>query len=148
LAKGNWLKIGVNSNGVYRLDATFLQKNGFDLATINPQNLQLFGNGGGMLPQSNAESRPVDLTENSIYIEGEADGKFDAQDYILFYGQSPHKTIYNSSTNSYKHQFNIYSDTTFYFLRLSETKGLRIKEQPSIEATKIFIHSMITFFMK
>lgn len=136
LAKGNWLKIGVNSNGVYRLDATFLQKNGFDLATINPQNLQLFGNGGGMLPQSNAENRPVDLTENSIYIEGEADGKFDAQDYILFYGQSPHKTIYNSSTNSYKHQFNIYADTTFYFLRVSETKGLRIKEQPSIEATK------------
>lgn len=136
LAKGNWIKIGVSTNGVYRLDATFLQKNGFDLATINPQNLQLFGNGGGMLPQSNAENRPTDLIENSIYIEGEGDGKFDAQDYILFYGQSPHKTIYNSSTNSFKHQFNIYTDTTFYFLRLSETKGLRIKEQASIEAAK------------
>ncbi len=99
-----------------------------------------------MLPQSNAENHPVDLTENSIYIEGEIDGKFDSQDFILFYGQSPHKTIYNSSSNSFKHQFNIYADTTFYFLTLSETKGLRIQEQPLIEATKnIFTYDDYVF---
>ncbi|MEA5257013.1 type IX secretion system sortase PorU [Arcicella aquatica] len=135
LAKGNWIKIGVKNNGVYRLDAEFLQRNGFDLAKINPQNIQLFGNGGGMLPQNNLQDRAVDLTENNIYIEGEADGKFDAQDFILFYGQSPHKTYYDATTGSLKHQFNIYADTTFYFLTLAETKGLRIKDQASVVAT-------------
>lgn len=136
LSKGNWIKIGIKNNGVYRLDAEFLQKNGFDLSKSNPQNIQLFGNGGGMLPQNNSQNRLVDLTQNSIYVEGEADGKFDAQDFILFYGQSPNTINYDATTKTFKHQFNIYSDTTFYFLTVGDTKGLRIKEQVSLEATK------------
>ncbi len=136
LFKGDWVKIAVVKNGIYRLDAAFLQNNGFDLTKINPQNLHLFGNGGGMLPQSNSSNRPVDLTENSIYVDGESDGKFNEQDYILFYGQSPHSIIYNPTSKSFRHQFNIYSDTTFYFLGVSDTKGLRVKEQASTEANK------------
>lgn len=136
LAKGNWIKIGVTSSGIHKLDANFLQKSGINFAQINPQNIKIYGNGVGMLPQANAIPRAKDLIENAISVEGEADGRFDNQDFILFYGQSPHTISYDSLSKSFKHQFNIYSDTTFYFLTVSDTKGLRIKDQNSIAATQ------------
>jgi hypothetical protein len=136
LAKGDWIKIGVVSSGIHRLDANFLQKSGLNLSQINPQNIKIYGNGGGMLPQANDIPRPKDLIENAISVEGEADGKFNNQDFILFYGQSPHKVSYDSLSKSFKHQFNIYSDTTFYFLTVSDLKGLRIKDQNSVTASQ------------
>lgn len=136
LAKGDWIKIGVISSGIHKIDANFLQKSGLNLAQINPQNIKIFGNGGGMLPQANNISRANDLLENAISVQGEADGRFDNQDVILFYGQSPHTISFDSLSKSFKHQFNIYSDTTFYFLTVSDTKGLRIKEQNSVTATQ------------
>ena len=135
LAKGDWIKIGVVSSGIHKLDVNFLQKSGLNLSQTNPQNIKIYGNGGGMLPQANHISRPNDLLENAIFIEGEADGRFDNQDFILLYGQSPHKIFYDSLAKSFKHQFNIYSDTTFYFLTVSDTKGLRIKDQNSVAAS-------------
>ena len=136
LAKGDWIKIGVTSSGVHKVDANFLQKSGLNLTQINPQNIKIYGNGGGMLPQANNIPRAKDLIENAISVEGEADGRFDNQDFILFYGQSPHTISYDSLSKSFKHQFNIYSDTTFYFLTVSDTKGLRLKDQNSISATQ------------
>ncbi len=136
LAKGDWIKIGVTSSGIHKIEANFLQKSGLNLAQINPQNIKIYGNGGRMLPQANNTPRAIDLIENAISIEGEADGRFDNQDFILFYGQSPHNISYDSLVKSFKHQFNIYSDTTFYFLTVSDTKGLRIKDQNSISATQ------------
>ena len=136
LAKGDWIKIGVNTSGVHKLDANFLQKAGLNLSQINPQNIKIYGNGGGMLPQANDISRAKNLTENAIQVEGEADGRFDNQDFILFYGQSPHIITYDSLAKSFRHQFNIYSDTTFYFLTVADTKGLRIKDQNSVAATQ------------
>jgi hypothetical protein len=135
LSKGNWIKIGVKTSGVHKIDANFLQKVGLNIAQINPQNIKIYGNGGGMLPQANDIPRAKDLVENAITVEGETDGRFDNQDFILFYGQSPHQISYDSLSNSFRHQFNIYSDTTFYFLTVSDTKGLRIKDQNSVVAT-------------
>ena len=136
LSKGNWIKIGINTAGIHKLDANFLQKAGLNLSQINPQNIKIYGNGGGMLPQANDVLRVKDLIENAISIEGEADERFDNQDFILFYGQSPHAVSYDSLSKSFRHQFNIYSDTTFYFLTVAETKGLRIKNQNSVSATQ------------
>ena len=136
LSKGNWIKIGVNTSGIHKIDANFLQRAGLNLSQINPQNIKIYGNGGGMLPQANDVARAKDLIENAIFVEGEADGRFDNQDFILFYGQSPHTISYDSLTKCFRHQFNIYSDSTFYFLTVSDSKGLRIKDQNSVSATQ------------
>lgn len=136
LAKGDWIKIGIFSSGIHKLDANFLRKSGLNLAQINPQNIKIYGNGSGMLPQANNVMRAKDLMENAITVEGETDGRFDNQDFILFYGQSPHTISYDSLAKSFKHQFNVYSDTTFYFLTISDTKGSRIKDQNSVTATQ------------
>lgn len=132
LASGKWFKIGVTQTGVYRLDAPFLKKLGIPLNEINPKNIRLFGNGGYMLPQSNAQNRASDLTENAVFVKGENDGKFDESDALWFWGQSPHEIRYNTAEKRLEHQLNLYADTTFYFLQLDATQaGLRLSTYPS-----------------
>lgn len=135
LATGEWYKIATTRTGVHKVDAAFLKDAGIDIAKLNPQNIRIFGNGGGILPQANNAPRAKDLTENLIEVVGENDGKFDANDYILFYTESPHRILYNSTNQQFTHQNNPYSDTTFVFLNISDTKGLRIKNQTLVSST-------------
>ena len=136
LSKGEWYKIATTRMGVHKIDANFLKRAGIDISKVNPQNLRIYGNGGGLLPQANNIPRPTDLTENTIEVVGENDGKFDASDYIIFYAESTHQVIYNTDNQQFTHQNNPYSDSTFCFLNISDTKGLRIKNQALVAATK------------
>lgn len=134
--QGKWVKIGVTTDGIYQLNASHLQKMGFNLSLINPKNIQLYGNRAGMLPQPNSALPINGLAQNEIVVEGEDDNRFDVQDKILFYGQSPHITTFNAISKTFQHEQNLYSDTTFYFLTVGETLGLRIKNQASVSTTK------------
>ncbi|QHV98118.1 type IX secretion system sortase PorU [Spirosoma endbachense] len=131
LKEGTWIKIGVTESGVYRLDQATLARFNPAFATADPRKLRLYGNGGAVLPQPNATSRAADLTENAIQVIGEADGKFDSGDALLFFGQSPHVIRYDSLARRFSHQINPYSDTTFYFLTIGNAPGLRIAERPA-----------------
>jgi hypothetical protein len=126
LAEGAWYKLGVVREGIYRLDARFFRELGIDPASIDPATLQIFGNGGKMLPQANSAFRYDDLEENSIYVHGEADGRFDDGDYLLFFGQDPHTRFFDTETLEFTYDNHIYSDTAFYFLRLGTEQGVRM----------------------
>ena len=138
LAKGRCFKIGVTQTGIYKLDAAFLRKIGLDPTQIDPRNLHLHGNGGAMLPQPNAAPRPGSLTENAVFVKGEADGRFDANDALWFYGQSPHQILFDAENKLFTHQINYYSDTTFYFLSVDNSPGLRVESRPSVAADRTF----------
>lgn len=129
LGKGSWIKIGVTTSGVYRITQAQLVQLNSTFATADPRLFRLYGNGGAVLPQPNATPRASDLTENAIQVDGELDGKFDTGDAILFFGQSPHVVQYDSVAHRFTHQINPYSDTTFYFLTIGTTAGLRIAER-------------------
>ena len=137
LRTGVWVKIAVTSSGVYRLNQTQLTKLNPAFATADPRQLRLYGNGGAQLPQSNAVARPADLLENAIRVQGEADGRFDAGDAILFFGQSPRVVLYDSVARRYTHRINPYSDTTFYFLTIGSSPGLRISNRPAGNVTAL-----------
>lgn len=141
LSEGEWFKIGVTQSGIHKLDFNFLQKAGINPAAINPKHIKLYGNGGGMLPQANQSFRYDDLAENAIYVEGETDNKFDNGDYILFYAQSPHSIYYDSTQKVFRHQNNLYSDTTFYFITIGQNPGLRITMQESMNGATHTIKS-------
>ncbi|WP_420151811.1 type IX secretion system sortase PorU, partial [Spirosoma sp.] len=130
LKTGTWIKIGVTSSGVYRLDRARLTQINPAFATSDPRLFRLYGNGGAVLPQANAIPRLTDLTENAIQVRGEADGRFDGDDAVVFFGQSPHVIGYDSTARRFTHQINYYSDTTFYFLTIGTSPGLRIPDRP------------------
>lgn len=132
LQTGNWYKIAVTADGIYKLSYSFLQSLGIDLTTVNPHNIRIYGNGGGMLPEPNAVPRIDDLAENAIVVQGETDGVFDPNDYVLFYGTGPHTWSYNSSgCPKFTHTINLYADSAFYFITTDLGAGKRIQSQPS-----------------
>jgi len=131
LTSGNIYKIGVNSTGMYKITYSDLVNLGIDPTTINPKNLRIYGNGKGMLPESNAAFRYDDLYENAIYVYGESDNVFNQDDYILFYGLSPITWTYNSTDDRFMHKNHAYSDINCYFLTADQGPGKRIEAQNS-----------------
>lgn len=135
LASGNWYKLGVSQTSIYKIDVAYLSNLGINTSNLNPDMIQIYGNGGGMLPQSNSESRLDDLVENAIFVSEDGNGIFDNNDYILFYGESPHAWNYNILKDTYTHEFNIYSNQNFYFLTVNQQIGKRIENQANLVST-------------
>ncbi len=131
LSNGNWYKFSVDTTGVFKIDVSLLQKMGINTANLNPKNIKIYGNGGAMLPQKNSDFRYADLQENAIYIEGEDDGVFNSEDFILFYAKGPHDWVLNPNLETASHRQNIFSDKAYYFLTVAETNGKRITELPT-----------------
>ena len=131
LAKGEWYKIAITEPGVYSITYNDLLAMGVNPAAVDPEKIALYGNGGSMLPQNNSTDRPDDLIENAIWVIGEEDGVFSQNDKIVFYGEGPHTWIpSNKGLGKYEHVFNIYSDTSYYFLLINkDTNGKRIENQ-------------------
>ena len=132
LSTGKWIKIGISDGGIYKVDYDFLTRNGFANTELNLSNIQLYGNGGGMLALQNNAQRADDLKENAIeMIDADQSGTFNSGDYFLFYGEGPNKWSYNSSEKRYSHSKNYFSDSTFYFITTSTATGKRITSTPS-----------------
>lgn len=133
LSTGLWYKFGISAGGICQLTYEDLKNAGIDVGSINPLNIRIYGNGGGMLPEANATERIDDLKENAIFVYGEADGRFDPGDYILFHGQAPDTWVYSTADHLFRHRKNIYSDQTFYFLNFDLGPGLRIPTEAASE---------------
>ena len=134
LSAGTWYKFGLSQEGIYRLSYDDLKNSGIDVASIDPRNIRIYGNGGGMLPEANSTPRTDDLKENAILVFGEEDGVFNQGDYILFFGESPDRWTMNTQTFLFTHQRNVYSDKTYYFLTFDQGPGKRMLTDPGSSA--------------
>jgi hypothetical protein len=126
LSEGSWYKLSVKKDGLYKIGFDQLKKMGIDPSKTDPHKIKIFGNGGGMLPQANNAPRISDLTEDAIFVQGESDGQFNKEDYVLFYAQGPDKSSFDVKRDVFSYEKNIYSDKNFYFLSVGTTNGKRI----------------------
>ncbi|MDP1801950.1 MAG: type IX secretion system sortase PorU [Bacteroidota bacterium] len=133
LATGEWFKIGVTRTGFHKIDKAFLAKIGVNFSNLNPKNIRIYGNGGRMLPELNSAFRYDDLEENAIEVIGENDGSFDDTDYVLFYANNATGWTNTKSVSGlkFRHDKNLYSDTSFYFINVNLGLGKRIQSSPS-----------------
>ena len=133
LSSGTWYKFSIDTTGIFKIDKDLLEKIGISTSNLDPKNIKIYGNGGNLLPQLNSAFRYDDLQENAIYVEGEEDGSFDTNDYILFYGKGAHSWEINPfDFNLTKHINNIYSDKAYYFITVDNGTGKRIKPTEEI----------------
>ena len=132
LSSGNWFKFHIEKSGVYKLSKRFLEQLGVDFRNLDPQKIKIYGNGGRMLPLSNNIPYPNDFVENAIQIIGESDGSFDANDYVLFYGEGTDTWNEESRTHS-----NLYDNKSYYYVTAQGENGKRISSmiQPTGTAT-------------
>lgn len=130
LSSGSWYKIGIVESGVYKIDKAFLESLNINTNQIDPQTLKIYGHGGGMLPQENSAFSHLDPPQNKIFVSGESDGSFDNNDFLLFYGKSPHKSQLLAN-GQLDYEKNYYTDTTYYFLTFGDEQGERISNLPN-----------------
>lgn len=122
LSAGQWLKIAITEDGVYRIDYSTLKQKGLS----DPANPRIFCNNAGQLSYYNNGPVPDDLKEMAIYLSSGSDGVFNEGDYLLFYGMKTHRWIFNQSSGSYSFLRHNYSDTAFYFLTSGPVPGKKI----------------------
>lgn len=122
-----YFKIPVAQTGLYRITHADLQSAGFPVGSVDPRRLQLFHRG----------------VEQAIYIEGENDAVFNPADYIEFYGQKNDGTsdteLYKPASTQPHVYYNLYSDTTVYFLTYNNLAvlGKRIPKTWEVNVTSI-----------
>jgi hypothetical protein len=111
-----YYRIPVGKDGIYRLDYNTLQAAGVPVGAIDPRTLQLFHRGA----------------EQALYVAGEGDGQLNASDYFEFYGLRNDGTLdaslYKPSTLQPHKYYNIFSDTSVYFLTYGATPGKRMAQ--------------------
>jgi hypothetical protein len=130
---GKWYRIAVNKDGIYKIDRSFLEACGFNTTNLNPAHVHIFGNGEGVIPELNASPITDDLAQNAIAVIGEADGTFDDNDYLLFYGWGPHRWE-PTGGNQFTQVRHPYSEQSFYFIYIgSDVAPLRIATAPVID---------------
>lgn len=135
MASGDWYKVGLTETGIYKLSFSDLSELGVDVAHVDPRQIRVYHNGGGVLPEINGRSRHDDLVEIPIYVYGESDGKFDNGDYILFYGRGPVCWKYDPVKTAYVHEPNPYDDYSYAFVVVGKGEGKRIADADAVSAT-------------
>lgn len=127
LSQGYWYKISTNQDAIYKITGSQMQSMGFSIANLSVNDIRIYGNGGGMLPEANSTNRYDDLIENAIFINDQnGNGKFEADDYFLFYGTSANTWSYNDALKSFTHLQNIYDNNAYYFITTIAGQGKRI----------------------
>lgn len=114
----SYLKLYVIDDGIYRINKSDFINAGINPNGIDPRTVKLFYKGNQQL----------------VYFKGESDGVFNDSDYIDFYG----KRNYGGLTTTYKESggtnvvdyvtdefFNLYSDTSVYWIGWGGSFGLR-----------------------
>lgn len=130
LSNGNWYKVGISETGIQRLTYSDLSSLGLDVDHINPRNLRVYHNGGGVLNELNAQPRFDDLVEIPIFVSGESDGKFNHDDYVLFYARGPVTWWYSNENRAFQHKPNAYDDYSYAFVTVDLGVGQRIQTAP------------------
>ncbi len=147
LSEGRWFKFAIARDGVYKLDKNFLTQLGINTDELNPTQLNIYGNGGQLLPELNSAARYDDLAKCAIQVVGEADQSFENSDYVIFYGKGPDSWNEKYDTEvgrkimvQTKHY---YSDSAYYFIRIDDTDPKRI--QSLTEVTAPATHTITKF---
>ncbi|WP_295234121.1 type IX secretion system sortase PorU [Sediminibacterium sp.] len=110
LATGQWAKIGVTQEGIYKLDATQLGVLGISANSFPSSSIRLYGRDGSMLNEKIDISYIDDLVE--IPIET-------GPNYFLFYAPGPHQWKYDTASKRFNFVKNLYSDTAWYFITIN-----------------------------
>ncbi|MDR1171529.1 MAG: type IX secretion system sortase PorU, partial [Bacteroidales bacterium] len=121
MASGDWYKITVDRDGIYRI--TFSELVG--LGITDPANVRIYGSGGAMLSEKANENSGNDLQEIPIWMYTGNDGVFNSGDYILFYGQGPALWQYNKEKQTFEHSIHLWDNQSCYFIT-SRAGGKRI----------------------
>ncbi len=128
----NWVKVGIDVEGVYKINAGMLSNLGVKIPKDEVSTIQLFGNGGKELSQKVSDGVNNSLHEQEIIVKTNSSGEFLS---LIFYGRPGCGFEYKDG--EIKHYINHYSpikknegkkrnnEKNFYFLTWGGEEGKR-----------------------
>ncbi len=143
LKSGSWYKFSAHKTGVFKLTKSVLESAGINTANLNPQHINIYANQIPVLPTYNFDYHPDDLIKNPIFIQGENDGVFGDNDYILCYVNGPDYETLNTGVGFKLSKNNNDSLTYFYLEVNSNTSPKRIQ---SISNSNAAVSHSVTSF--
>ena len=147
LSTGQWFRLSITEKGIYKVDVSILQQAGIDPTGIDPREVQLYGQPGGMLPQALSVSYPQSLQPHDSYLQHNGNDQWESDEFLLFYAESPDSYTYSSTDQLYHYQKNLYSDTLYYFLALKGEKGSRIETATTLnERSTVVIQQFDAYY--
>lgn len=125
LSEGRWVKIKVDTTGIYKLTAADVKKMGFsDISKVG-----VFGYGCWMLDEDFSKNTYIDDLPEVATWKGDGD-------FILFYGKGPIR--WTLSGREFIHEQNPYSTAGYYFLReTASPKRMETKANPAEAARRV-----------
>ena len=127
LATGDWYKIGVTSTGIQKLSKSFFSNNGIPISSVNPKNIRIFGYSEGMLSEDATSGTPLSIPEIPIHFEGDNDGVFNTNEYLLFFAKAANTWEWSQTQKKYNHEKHLYTDTVFYYINIDTDEAKRIQ---------------------
>ncbi len=128
LSSGNWLRVRVSEDGLYKMTGTDLKNAGLQTAGKDPLKLAVFTHQGRMLSETNV-SDLHGTAELPVFVQGENDGELNDNDFLLFYAESPHK--WNFDGRTWRHKMNFYADYTYLYIGFKNSGAKRITTKPA-----------------
>jgi hypothetical protein len=106
---GRWVKVKTTQRGMHKITYEDLRKMGFE----NPDDVNLYGNGGFVLSKMNSDVLIDDVSQNSVWKGKDGSGN----DCLFFYTPGTVRWKYDTDNQQYEHEINGYSrNECFYFL--------------------------------
>lgn len=100
----NWVRIGVENEGIYRIDAGALSSIGVNIPASEINTIKIFGNGGKELSENVSDALDNSMNEQAIIVREKSGGGLDE---IIFYGAPGYGFEYTGS--EFVHYLNHYS---------------------------------------
>ncbi|MCC7265399.1 MAG: type IX secretion system sortase PorU [Candidatus Latescibacteria bacterium] len=125
--EGQTFRVVVRESGMYRITGQDLAAAGVELAGLDPAQIALQYGGGRALPV--LRPAELDLAEVATVVEDGGDGRFDPEDYLLFYGEGLERWEYQRDTGRYLYRRNLYTRDNVYFLVLGAATGKRAQRR-------------------
>lgn len=130
LKTGNIYQLSIHQRGVFQIKTDFLRSQlKLDPAGIDPKQIKLYAGQSGMLPFAVNLQNIDDLEEIPIKIFGEEDGKWDLNDFMVFYAEGPNSWNENAENQTFNYKNNYFSNVQYLYLILSPQNGKRVSSQ-------------------
>ena len=124
LQEGTWLRVLVTEEGMHRITGAELEEAGLALSDVDPATLRLHYGGGEALILGRIDP-PQALAEVGVLVEDGGDGRFDPDDFVLFWAEPVNRWVYNRSSRSFQYKRNLYTRENTYWLGFGGDEGMR-----------------------
>ncbi len=123
-AQGTWFKIAVEKEGIYRIGYKEIKNAGIDPAQFDPRTMRIYTAKFDLLTRSVPLPDSLDsLVEIPCFVQGESDGVFNKDDYLVFYGYPASHFIPDTSISWF---YNGYAKKNIYWFTFGGKYGKRM----------------------